>query len=84
MTDSKNTMARLDRLEGALVHITDALVLQGERLDVLRDEVRMTREALTERLDRLILVTTQERTLGIERLASIEARVARIEERIGI
>ena len=71
-------------LEGALVHITDALVLQSERLDVLRDEVRMTREALTERLDRLISVTTQERTLGIERLASIEARVARIEERIGI
>ena len=44
----------------------------------------MTREALTERLDRLIAVTTQERTLSVERLASIEARVARIEERIGI
>ena len=83
MADSKNTMARLDRLEGALVHITDVLVLQGERLDVLRDEVRMTREALTERLDRLISVTTQERTLGIERLASIETRVAKLEERIG-
>lgn len=84
MADSKSTMARLDRLEGALVHITDVLVLHGERLDVLRDEVRMTREALTNRLDRLIAVTTQERTLGIERLASIEQRVARLEERVGI
>jgi hypothetical protein len=76
-------MARLDRLEGALVHITDVLVLQSERLDVLRDELRMTREALTNRLDRLITVTTQERTPGIERLASIEQRVARLEERLG-
>jgi len=83
MADSKTTMARLDRLEGALVHITDVLVLQGERLDVLRDEVRMTREALSERLDRLISVTTEGRTFGIERLASIENRVAKLEERIG-
>jgi hypothetical protein len=91
MADSKNAMARLVRLEGAFVQITDLLVLEGERLDSLNEqvdslrvEVRMTREALTERLDRLIAVTTQERTLSVERLASIEARVARIEERIGI
>jgi hypothetical protein len=91
-------MARLDRLEGAFVQITDLLVLHGERLDVLRDEVgvlrdevgvlrdefRMTRQALTDRLDRLIAITTQERTLGIERLASIEGRVAKLEERAGI
>src|SRR6188768_3292495 len=83
MADSKNTMARLDRFEGAIVHVTDVIVLQSERLDVLRDEVRMTREALSERLDRLISVTTQERTFGIERIASIETRVAKLEERIG-
>jgi hypothetical protein len=83
-------MARLDRLEGALVHITDVLVLQSERLDEMsgrvdsvRNEIRMTREALTDRLDRLIAITTQERTLGIERLASIEQRVAKLEERLG-
>ena len=91
MADSKQTMARLDRLEGAFVQITDLLVLQGGRLDsvrdevrVLRDEIRTTREALSDRLDRLIAITTQERTLGIERLARIEDRVTRLEERVGI
>lgn len=105
MADSKHAMARLERLEGAIVHITDILVLHGERLDSLRsetserldslrsemnerldsvrDEMRMTREALAERLDRLIAVTTDERTMGIERLARIEERVARLEARIG-
>ena len=43
----------------------------------------MTREALTERLDRLSSVTTQERTVGSERLASIEDGVAKLEERNG-
>jgi hypothetical protein len=90
MANSKSTMARLDRLEEALVHITDVLVLQSERLDEVsgridsvREEMRMTREALAERLDRLITVTTQERTLGIERLASIERRVEKLEEHLG-
>ncbi len=110
MTDS-NYVARLERLEGAFVHITDLLVLQGERLDStreelvgnrremhgvrgemqglrgemqgLRDEVRASRDALSDRLDRLIAITTRDRTTSIERLASIEARLARLEERVG-
>jgi len=77
-------MARLDRLENAIVHITDVLVLQSERFDGLRDEMRVTREALSDRLDRLIAITTKERTLGVERVASIEERLTRLEERVGI
>ena len=85
------TMARLDRMEAAMVHITDLLVLHSERMDALRDEVRATREetrvmreTLTDRLDRLIDITMRERTTGVERLASIEARLARLEQRVGI
>ena len=91
MADSKNTVARLDRLENAIVHITDVLVLQSERLDALRDEMRVTREALTgrldglgDRLDRLIAITTKERTFGVERLAKIEERLTKLEEHVGI
>jgi len=112
-------LARLERLEGAFVHITDLLVLQGERLDSvreellanrgemhglrgemhglrgemhgLRDEMRAVRDEtramsnkLADRLDRLIAITTKDRTLSIERLATIEMRLARLEERVGI
>jgi hypothetical protein len=102
-------MARLEQLESAFVHVTDVLVLQGERIDAglggvrnemqsmrnemqsmreetrgVRDETRTMREVLTERLDRLIAITTRERTSGIERLANIEQRLARLEERAGI
>jgi hypothetical protein len=91
MADSKDTMKRLDRLEGALVHMTDAIVLQGERLDALRVEMRGLREAVTDRLetvtdrlDRLIVITMKERTMGVERLATIEERLKRLEDRVGI
>src|SRR5690349_3273438 len=96
MANSKDeTMSRLDRLEAAFVHITDVLVLQSERMDAgfrsMRDETQPMHRALsdrldavTDRLDRLIAVTMQERTLGIERLAKIESRLARLEEHAGI
>lgn len=40
--------------------------------------------AVTDRLDRLIAVTIQERTTSTERLGDIERRLARLEERAGI
>ena len=91
----KATLARLDRLEGAIVQITDVLVLQGERMDfgfkvlrdemhALREETRAMHESLIDRLDRLIAITMKERTTSIERFASIEQRLARLEERVGI
>ena len=114
------TMARLDRLEAAFVHVTDLLVLQSERMDVgfrslrdemhagrqemqslrgevsglreetratreeMREETRTMREALSDRLDRLIAITLKERTTGIERLASIEERLAKLERHVGV
>ena len=97
MADSKY-VARLERLEGAFVHITDLLALQGERLDGIREELLANRnemhgmrgemhglrETLSDRLDRLIAITIKDRTLSVERLAGIEARLARLEEHVGI
>jgi hypothetical protein len=77
-------MARLDRLEAAVVHITDVLVLQSERMDAGFRTLTERLDAVTDRLDRLIAVTLEERTAGIERLASIEQRLARLEQRVGI
>jgi len=42
------------------------------------------RETLTDRLDRLIAITTKERTMNIEGLTKIEERLSRLEERFGI
>jgi hypothetical protein len=124
MANSDDTsMDRLARLEGTLVHITDVLVLQSERMDFgfkslreemqemrgdmramredtrgmreetrgmreqthgMREETRALRESVTDRLDRLIEITVKERTHGIERLAKIEERLSRLEERVGI
>jgi hypothetical protein len=53
-------------------------------IDSVRDETRMMREAMTDRLDRLIAITVKERTLGVERLASIEERLARLESHVGL
>jgi len=49
-----------------------------------REETRTMREALSDRLDRLIAITLKERTTGIERLASIEERLAKLERHIGL
>jgi hypothetical protein len=83
-------MKRLDRVEHAIAQVATILVEQSERIDSVRGELRevrgeiqSTREALSERLDRLIAVTMQERTLGIERLAEIERRLARLEHQAG-
>src|SRR3954447_11741021 len=55
-----------------------------EETRATREETRTMREALTDRLDRLIAITMKERTVGIERLANIEQRLARLEEHVGV
>jgi hypothetical protein len=63
-------MKRLDRVESAIGQIAKILVEQSERVDsgfrqvhgeihAVRGELETMREALTQRLDRLIAVTTQ-------------------------
>ena len=81
MADSKSTMARLARVERdstelkrMLGQIARILTDQRERIDGLGDK-------LGERLDRLIAVTMQERTYSFERLADIERRLTRLEDR---
>jgi hypothetical protein len=95
-------MARLEKLERdakdfkkALVQITEILVDQSERIDVVGrrvEELGATlggriddlRDTLGNRLDRLIAVTTAERTLSVERIGDIERRLVRLEERVGL
>jgi hypothetical protein len=84
MANSKAIMARLARVERdsaefkrRLAQIANILLDQTERIDRLG-------ERLGDRLDRLIAVTIQERTYSVERLANIELRLARLEERSGI
>jgi hypothetical protein len=92
MAESKDTMKRLSRLEGAIVHMTDAIVLQGERLDGLRDEmrevrgeVRAVRDEMRGVRDGVSQVTERlDRLIAItikERTASVE-RLANIEQRL--
>jgi hypothetical protein len=50
-----------------------------EEMRAVRDETRAMREGLGERLDRLIAITLKERTTAVERFASIEDRLARLE-----
>jgi hypothetical protein len=61
----------------------DMTGLRGE-MQAVRNETRTMREALSDRLDRLIAITLKERTTGVERLASIEERLARLETHVGI
>jgi hypothetical protein len=50
----------------------------------LREAVTDRLETVTDRLDRLIVITMKERTMGVERLATIEERLKRLEDRVGI
>jgi hypothetical protein len=93
MAQSKDPVARLDRLESALVHLTDVIVLQGERMDfgftsmreemrTMREEMRTMRDTLTVRID--TLSDRFDRFVGMatkERTSSVE-RFALIEERL--
>lgn len=88
----------VDDLKGAVIHIVNLLIEQGERMDARmeRMDARMERietrmesmdvgiQAVTERLDRLITVSIQERTFGIERLTELERRIARLEAHTGV
>ena len=77
-TLGKTLGGRIDALDKNLGGRIDELaVALGGRLYELGD-------VLGGRLDRLIAVTIQERTYSVERLADIERRLSKLEERAGI
>ena len=93
--DSADFKKTLGRIANILTDQSDRIDNLGERVDRLGDRVdrlgeqlgeRMDRlsEQLGSRLDRLIAVTIQERTYSFDRLADIERRLSRLEERSGI
>ena len=83
-TEMKKTLAQI---AGILVDQSERIDCVGERIDELGERlgerIDELGERLGERLDRLIAVTLQERTYSAERLADIERRVSRLEERAG-
>jgi len=85
----------VSELKGAVVQISHLLVEHTERVDAgfrslrqefhdeireLRGEMREMRDSMTQRLDRLIAATMQERTESADRLANIERRLTWLEE----
>ncbi len=83
-------MGRLARIEsdvhdlkGAVIRMADILVDHSQHLTELRRAIDERLGGVNERLDRLIAVTMQKRTLSTERLGDIERRLARLEQRFG-
>jgi hypothetical protein len=91
-------MARLGRLEASVAvmgkdvaelktaawRTAELLADHSEQLSGLQRTLDERLGGVTERLDRLIAVTIQERTASTERLGEIERRLARLEERVGV
>ena len=98
MANSKAIMARLSRVEqdssdfkrmlgqvaNILTDLSNRVDRVSDRMDQLGERMDRLGEQLGGRLDRLIAVTIQERTYSFERLADIERRLLRLEERSGI
>jgi hypothetical protein len=90
-SDPMTRLAKLEQdvgeLKQAVLQITEVLVDQSSRMDsgfrAAHDDALELRRSLTERLDRLIAVTIEERTQGFGRLRELERRVERLEERVG-
>ena len=97
-SDPMKRLAKLEQdvgdLKQAVLQITEVLIDQSNRMDsgfsrmetgfrAAHEEAAELRRSLTERLDRLIAVTIEERTQGFGRLRELERRVERLEERVG-
>jgi uncharacterized coiled-coil protein SlyX len=94
MARSNSVENRLEKLEIDMallkhnaVHVADILIDHSGRFDRLErrfDELEQklddARTSLEARLDRLIAITTDERTAHYERLQDLERRVSRLED----
>jgi hypothetical protein len=83
--------SNVDDLKGAVVQIVNLLIEQGERMDARMERIEERMDGMnagfrsvTDRLDRLIAVSMQERTSGVDRLAELERRVEKLERNAGI
>ena len=95
---NSDVMRRLGRLEtsvaGMARDVADLKAVAQRTAEILADHsehlsgLQRTMDerlgGVADRLDRLIAVTIQERTAGVERLGDIERRLARLEQRVGI
>jgi len=76
---------RLDRIDERLDHIDGAIyrLHRGftDRFEALEHRFDSLEQSLNSRLDRLLAVTLEERTRNYERLADIERRLTKVEER---
>jgi predicted nuclease with TOPRIM domain len=74
-----------ERMDSGFRSLREEIGSLREEFGPLRREVGSLHEefgSLRERLDRLIAVTIEERTLGAARLLDIERRVSKLEERM--
>lgn len=84
MAESNRIMhQRLERVEQAIAHVADILIDQSARIDYGFRTAREENRLVVERLDRLIAATIRDRTQTADRLADIELRLAKLEERAG-
>jgi hypothetical protein len=86
--DSRDFKRVLRQLTDVMVDLNDRVDGLSQRVDTLGSSlsgrIDELRDSLGSRLDRLIAVTIQERTYSVERLADIERRLSKLEERSGV
>ncbi len=83
-SDVRDLKGDVRDLKAAAWRTAEILADHSERLGALQRSMDERFGAVTDRLDRLIAVTLQERTSSTERLGDIERRLTRLEERGGV
>jgi hypothetical protein len=90
MAESSTMRKRVERLEADVtdlkkvsVQLANLAIDQSERMDAGFQMVADRIDETNRRLDRLTEATIRERTSGADRLLRIEARLDRLEERVG-
>ena len=74
---------RIDAVRDELHTTRDALTTRLDAVTDRLDRVTDRLDGVTDRLDRLIDVSIKERTFGVERIAELERRIARLEQHAG-
>jgi hypothetical protein len=75
-------LARIDATFGSVSKLFELMNERLERLEIGQDSLVDGQKLVVDRLDRLIEVTTRERTGSLERLARIEERLDVVERKL--